>query len=150
MNDPTVYINITSKLEEGLAPKGNENWFVMVNAPANYGQNWEAMIQQCRVNAIEKISRILGRDIEPLIKNESVLDPITIESKTGSYMGSLYGTSSNSKLAAFFRAPNFSNYIRGLYFCGGTVHPGGGIPLCLHSAKITAELIAKDNIQPSH
>jgi len=150
MNDPTVYINITSKLEEGLAPKGNENWFVMVNAPANYGQNWEAMIQQCRVNAIEKISRILGKDIEPLIKNESVLDPISIESKTGSYMGSLYGTSSNSKLAAFFRAPNFSNYIKGLYFCGGTVHPGGGIPLCLHSAKITAELIAKDNIQPSH
>jgi phytoene dehydrogenase-like protein len=122
----------------------------MVNAPANYGQNWEAMIQQCRVNAIEKISRILGRDIEPLIKNESVLDPISIESKTGSYMGSLYGTSSNSKLAAFFRAPNFSNYIKGLYFCGGTVHPGGGIPLCLHSAKITAELIAKDNIQPAH
>ena len=31
---------------------------------------------------------------------------------------------------------------KGLYFCGGSVHPGGGIPLCLLSAKITSELIA--------
>jgi diapolycopene oxygenase len=28
-----------------------------------------------------------------------------------------------------------------LYFCGGSVHPGGGIPLCLLSARIASELI---------
>jgi phytoene dehydrogenase-like protein len=28
-----------------------------------------------------------------------------------------------------------------LYFCGGSVHPGGGIPLCLKSAKIVSDLI---------
>ena len=39
---------------------------------------------------------------------------------------------------------NFSLQIKGLYFCGGTVHPGGGIPLCLKSAAITTELIKKD------
>ncbi|HRI22054.1 MAG TPA: phytoene desaturase family protein, partial [Panacibacter sp.] len=39
--DPTVYINITSKREPGIhAPEGKENWFVMVNAPANRGQDW--------------------------------------------------------------------------------------------------------------
>ncbi|MFM7588348.1 MAG: hypothetical protein ACKO55_04465, partial [Bacteroidota bacterium] len=27
--------------------------------------------------------------------------------------------------------------IHGLYFCGGSVHPGGGIPICLHSANIS-------------
>jgi serine/threonine protein kinase len=40
--------------------------------------------------------------------------------------------------------PNFSKDIKGLYFCGGTVHPGGGIPLCLKSALITAEIIKSD------
>ena len=35
----------------------------------------------------------------------------------------------SSKLAAFARHPNSSRAIKGLYFCGGTVHPGGGIPL---------------------
>jgi len=28
-----------------------------------------------------------------------------------------------------------------LYFCGGSVHPGGGIPLCLKSAQIVSDLI---------
>ena len=71
-----------------------------------------------------------------MILSEEILDPRKIESKTGSYKGSLYGTASNKQLAAFFRHPNFSNDIRGLYFCGGSVHPGGGIPLALSSAKI--------------
>ncbi|MEY4282328.1 MAG: phytoene desaturase, partial [Bacteroidota bacterium] len=83
----------------------------------------------------------LGEDIAPLIEVEEVLTPVSIESKTLSYMGSLYGTSSNTKTAAFMRHPNFTKRIKGLYFVGGTVHPGGGIPLCLSSAKIAAQLI---------
>ena len=51
--------------------------------------------------------------------------------------------SSNSKISAFLRHPNFSKNISNLYFCGGSVHPGGGIPLCLMSAKIVSELIPK-------
>ncbi len=142
--DPTVYINITSKCEpETQAPNGKENWFVMVNVPANIGQNWLQLQHQFRAAIVEKINRILKTDIEPLIEVEEILDPILIESKTASYQGSLYGTSSNSKLAAFLRHPNFSNAIEGLYFVGGSVHPGGGIPLCLQSAKIMSDLVVE-------
>ena len=147
-DDPTVYINITSKCEPGLqAPDGMENWFVMVNAPANIGQDWEAYHEQYRKAVITKLSRILGVEIEPLIEIEEVLDPVLIESKTASYMGSLYGTSSNSKMAAFLRHPNFSKVVKGLYFVGGSVHPGGGIPLCLQSAKIMSEMVMIDKKQ---
>jgi phytoene dehydrogenase-like protein len=59
-------------------------------------------------------------------------------------MGSLYGTSSNSRLAAFFRHANFSRRTKGLYFAGGSVHPGGGIPLCFKSAKIVADTVRAD------
>jgi phytoene desaturase len=142
IDDPTIYINITSKMEPGQCPDGKENWFVMVNAPANTGQSWADLKIVLRKNVISKLSRMLNENIEPLIETEHTLDPVMIESQTASYMGSLYGTSSNSKLAAFFRPSNFSNAIRGLYFCGGSVHPGGGIPLCLKSAKIVSELIA--------
>lgn len=147
-SDPTVYINITSKLEAGMAPAGGENWFVMINAPAVTGSEWEAWKTQARRNIIEKINRVLVTDIEPLIATEAILDPVTIETKTGSYLGSLYGTSSNSRMAAFARHPNFSASIKGLYFVGGSVHPGGGIPLCFKSARITSELIASSNIKP--
>ncbi|OYU57160.1 MAG: phytoene dehydrogenase [Chitinophagaceae bacterium BSSC1] len=143
--DPTVYVNITSKCEPGLqAPTGKENWFVMVNCPANKGQNWQALQQTARAAVIAKLNRILGVDLESLIEVEEVLDPVLIESKTASYMGSLYGTSSNSKMAAFLRHPNFSKALKGLYFVGGSVHPGGGIPLCLKSAQIMGAMVEKD------
>ena len=148
--DPTVYINITSKQEPSHAPAGAENWFVMINVPANSGQGWDVLKQQARVNIIEKLNRMLGTDIERFIDTEEIRDPVTIENNTGSYMGSLYGTSSNSKMAAFFRHPNFSRTTKNLYFCGGSVHPGGGIPLCFKSAKITSELIQKDLKKQRH
>lgn len=149
--DPTVYINITSKCEPGIhAPEGKENWFVMINVPANVGQDWEKFRETSRSMIIEKLSRMLKTDIGMLIETEEVLDPVLIESKTGSYQGSLYGTSSNSKMAAFMRHPNFSRQLEGLYFVGGSVHPGGGIPLCLKSAGIMAGLVQADQQRKRH
>lgn len=140
-HDPTVYINITQKYEPGDAPAGCENWFAMINVPHDSGQDWDALIGRCRRQILEKLSRMLKMDIEPLIECEEVLEPRTIESKTASHLGALYGTSSNNRMAAFLRHPNFSRRIKGLYFCGGSVHPGGGIPLALLSAKIVDELM---------
>ena len=139
--DPTIYINITSKKIASDAPKGKENWFVMINVPSVYGQDWEMMIAQARKNILSKISRILGQDIEKLIQFEQQLTPQLIQDKTYSFKGSLYGTSSNNRFAAFFRHKNFSSQYKNLYFCGGSVHPGGGIPLALLSAKIIDKLI---------
>jgi phytoene desaturase len=143
--DPTVYINITSKYELADAPAGKENWFVMVNVPSDKGQDWNAIIRETKKNVLAKVSRLLKTEIEPLIEVEEILDPIKIESRTSSYQGSLYGTSSNSKFSAFLRHKNFSSNFNNLFFCGGSVHPGGGIPLCLMSAKIVAELVAEQN-----
>lgn len=134
--DPTIYINITSKETPTDAPKGCENWFIMVNAPADYGQDWPKMVTSLRQQVVQKINRILKTNIESLIQTEMLLTPPMIEQQTSSYRGALYGAASNDKFAAFLRHPNFSNQIKGLYFCGGSVHPGGGIPLCLLSAKI--------------
>ncbi len=142
--DPTVYVNITSKMEAGLAPAGKENWFVMINAPVNMGQDWRSNKQLLRGIVTEKLGRALGENVNDLIVSEQTLDPVLIGQQTACYKGALYGTSSNSKWAAFLRPANFSKHIKGMYLCGGTVHPGGGIPLCLKSAKIVSELIAAD------
>jgi len=139
--DPTVYINISSKYKKDDAPEGCENWFTMINVPNNIGQDWEQFKIDARANILKKLSKNFNQDIEALIVTESVLDPVAIEEKTSSYRGSLYGTSSNNQFAAFLRHANFSKKIKNLYFVGGSVHPGGGIPLALLSAKIVAEMI---------
>jgi phytoene desaturase len=140
-NDPTVYLNISSKLKPDDAPEGCENWFVMINVPSNNGQDWDKLIADARQNIIAKLNKSLGEDISKLIISESILDPRSIESRTSSYQGCIYGTSSNNRFAAFLRHANKSSKISNLYFCGGSVHPGGGIPLCLLSAKIVSDWV---------
>lgn len=144
-HDPTVYINITSKHIKTDAPEGCENWFVMINVPANTGQDWDLLIAAAKENILKKINRVLKKHISNQIIFEQILDPRSIEFKTGSYQGSLYGNSSNNQFSAFLRHANFSSKIKNLYFCGGSVHPGGGIPLALLSAKIVDEEIEKIN-----
>jgi phytoene dehydrogenase-like protein len=140
-DDPSIYLFISSKHIKSDAPQGCENWFTLVNAPANKNLHWDPIVTTTRKHVINKLNRILNVDIEPYIECEKVLGPIDIELNTSSYQGSLYGSSSNSKWSAFLRHSNKSHQIKNLYFVGGSVHPGGGIPLCLASAKIVDQWI---------
>lgn len=141
--DPTVYVNITSKTEPADAPAGCENWFVLVNAPPDTGQDWDSEKLRLRRAVLGRIESALGQSLEPWITTEKIAAPPDLAKATGSVGGSLYGPGSHSWRAAFSRHPNRSRRWKGLYFCGGTVHPGGGMPLVLLSAKIATELLMK-------
>ena len=140
-NEPTVYVNITSKVTPQDAPAGGENWFVLINAPCNVGQDWQREVAASRSRILLRLEQGLRRSVEGSISTEQVMTPADIEGNTGSRLGSLYGISSNTAMAAFLRHPNRSRRYRGLYFCGGSVHPGGGMPLAILSGKIVADLI---------
>ena len=141
--DPTIYIYISSKFNKEDAPAGFENWFVLVNAPYIAGQNWKEELERTRKTVIDKINSALKIDLNTLIVKEELLSPEKIESQTGSRLGSIYGISSNSRSAAFMRQQNRSKKYKSLYFCGGSAHPGGGIPLVLLSGKLAAEEICR-------
>ncbi|MFM7769768.1 MAG: phytoene desaturase family protein [Bacteroidota bacterium] len=134
--DLTVYVHITSKLIPNDAPNSGENWFVMVNAPHVNGQNWQEEELKAREQIIKKLSQILKVEIENHICCERIWNPEGIQTDTSSYLGALYGNASNSAYSAFQRHANVNSSILGLYFAGGSVHPGGGVPLAMLSAKM--------------
>ncbi|MEN8776388.1 MAG: 1-hydroxycarotenoid 3,4-desaturase CrtD [Polaribacter sp.] len=138
-DEPTIYVNVTSKFDKSHAPNNSENWFVMINAPAHNEHNWEEQKEKVKKFIIKQLNKQLNTNLEDHIVVEETLSPLNIQEKTASFMGSLYGTSSNSKMAAFFRQQNRSRHYKNLHFCGGSVHPGGGIPLCFKSAKLVAD-----------
>ena len=110
----------------------------MVNVPSSFNYS-EDDISALKNIVVKKISNQLNRDVLPLIVTEQILHPKRIANNTNAYLGALYGTASNSVMSAFNRHSNFSSKYDNLYFVGGTVHPGGGIPLCLNSAKIVVD-----------
>jgi phytoene desaturase len=141
--DPTIYVNVTSKVDPGDAPPGGENWFVLLNAPRHAGQDWPAAAARARQAVLKRLSRALGCDVGALIAEERIIAPPDIERDTGSTCGSLYGIASHSPVSAFLRHPNRSRRIGGLYFAGGSAHPGGGMPLALLSGILAADLAEK-------
>ena len=139
-DDPTIYIHISSKCKPDDAPPGCENWFVMINVPADDSLLDQEVIDRIRQKIQERIKLKLGIDVASSMMAEHIWTPNGIANDTGSYLGALYGASQNKKLAALTRHPNKSSSYEHMYFCGGTVHPGGGIPLSLLSAKIVEKL----------
>jgi diapolycopene oxygenase len=136
--DPTIYVYNSSLLNRKDAPPGCSNLFVMINTPYNRGEDWDELSKIARKHIIKKL-KVHGIDLSSDIEFEQIATPATIEQMTLTTAGALYGNSSNSAMSAFNRHPNFSRKIKNLFFVGGSVHPGGGIPLCLASAKIVEE-----------
>jgi phytoene desaturase len=143
-DDPTIYIAITSKSDPAHAPAHGENWFVLLNMPSlTDGINWQNETARVRDIVIKKLAR-RGFEVANQIEAEFVFSPEDFYKNYLSNRGSIYGISSNSRSTAFQRPANRSRELRGLYFAGGSTHPGGGIPLVLLSGKMAAELIAKE------
>ena len=139
-DNPTIYISITSKTNTHHAPEGHENWFILVNAPAlsnNY--NWEENTDYYHDLVLNRLAE-RGLDIQDKIVTEKILTPVDLEQSSGAWRGALYGSSPNSKWTAFRRPHNRSKDISGLYFVGGTTHPGGGVPMVTLSQDLFTTL----------
>ncbi len=141
---PTIYLAITSRSTPQDAPLGCENWFVLVNAPP-LGDHWDWRAQaESYGNLVLERLAACGFDVRHKIRTKIIYTPHDLERLSGASQGALYGASSNSRLAAFRRPHNRSSEVRGLYFAGGTAHPGGGVPLAILSGKVASQLLIED------
>jgi phytoene desaturase len=142
--DPTIYINISSKFDKSHAPNGKENWFVMVNIPPLPELVSESQIKKVKTFIINQINKKFKISLEKLIEFEKVLTPTTLRENTGSYNGALYGKHQNSLKSIMNRRSNSDKLNKDFFYVGGSVHPGGGIPLALRSGMNTAKKIVND------
>lgn len=143
-NDMTIYISISSKNNPEDAPEGCENWFVLVNSPNLEGTTkWSDLYSTTLKNIILDRIEKYGIKIKNRVLFYKFFTPEDFLKKYNSEFGSIYGIASNSLKSIFIRPSNKSKLYENLYFVGGNVHPGGGIPLCFLSAKIITKLIAK-------
>ncbi len=134
-DDPTIYIANTSYIDKEHAPAGGSNLFILVNAPYTAGQDWETLKGSYSDHLIRQLRLKLDGAIAQHIVVKKMITPAEFEERYRSNRGSIYGTSSNNRLAAFLRPRNASPLVKGLYLVGGSTHPGGGIPLCILSAN---------------
>lgn len=144
-DDPTIYLCITSKTDPAHAPDENENWFILVNAPTlSDTYDWEKNQQSYRDKILHILAERYEIDIRDKIRVEKHLTPHDLQTMSGAWRGALYGSSPNNRFAAFKRPHNRSQDVQGLYYVGGTTHPGGGVPMVMLSGKVTATMVQED------
>jgi len=145
-SDPTIYVANTSYSDPDHAPAGGSNLFILVNAP--WVRNNSDFSHSEKEAYAEKIMLALAghglRGLQASVQVQKIFSPIDFQDLWLSNRGSIYGTSSNHRLAAFLRPRNRSPFLRNLYIVGGSTHPGGGIPLVMLSARHACELIRRD------
>jgi len=140
--DPTVYLSLSSKTDPAMAPSAGSNLSVMVNVPARHDHfDWEKNKAAYRELVLNRLKSSGLEDLENHIRVERITTPVDFEEKYRAFRGALYGQASHGPWFSFHRPANRSRDIKGLYFAGGSTHPGGGIPFVLLSGKITAELL---------
>jgi phytoene dehydrogenase-like protein len=130
--DPTIYVSAPAATDPSDAPAGREAWFVLVNAPAS-GQpaGWAAYEERL-------IDRLGVRD---RIEERARRTPADLERETGAPGGAIYGAAPHGRLAALRRPGNAVRGVRGAWLVGGSVHPGGGLPLvALGAATVAREI----------
>ncbi len=143
-DDPTIYVANTSHTDPKHAPKEGSNLFVLINAPyLSDSYNWKKEAEQYELKVITELEKRGLNDLRDHIVFKERITPVDFYDKYRSNKGSIYGTSSNSRMSAFLRPRNKSREIDGLYFVGGSTHPGGGIPLVVQSAFNALELIER-------
>lgn len=136
--DPAVFV--TSAADPAARPDGHEAWFVLVNAPPQGAFDWRAPgVAEGYADRILAVLAARGVDVRDRLLFRDVLTPADLETATRSPGGAIYGTASHG-LTGLLRPPNRGT-VRDLFLVGGSVHPGGGLPLVMLSAKIVADRI---------
>ena len=139
--DPTIYIANTSYSDADHAPPDRSNLFILVNSPYVDSQNWESLKNGYSTFLIDTLEKRGLDGLENSIEVFHVITPKDFYSKFLSNKGSIYGTSSNSRMAAFLRPRNKVRSIENLFLVGGSTQPGGGIPLVIQSAFNAVEIL---------
>ncbi len=136
--DPTLYFNISSKTHAADAPSSHENWFVMANAPAL--RDGERLDEEAYAEHLLEVLDSRGFNVRERLRLKHVLGPSYLA--TLAERGSIYGAAPHSLLTTL-RPKQTIPGVANLVLAGGTVYPGGGMPLSLLSGKAAAQLLQK-------
>ncbi|SEG05657.1 NAD(P)/FAD-dependent oxidoreductase [Paenibacillus sp. UNC499MF] len=151
--NPALYVCNSSYTEPQRARQGGgSNLYILANVPAAVPGRLGSHPSELASVADLYRSRLTGLlerqwGLQGLSANtevERVFHPGDIAEISGSMYGALYGRASHGLKPTFFRPSIADRRIEGLYYAGGTTHPGGGTPMVALSGMLAAEAVSRN------
>ncbi|MCJ2027071.1 phytoene desaturase family protein [Methylobacterium sp. J-067] len=139
--DASLYLHRPTATDDGLAPPGQDCFYVLAPVPnLAGGQDWAALGETYR----RRIEAMLEESVLPGLKAELVTSlfttPQDFQDDFLSYRGSGFGLEPVLTQSAWFR-PHNRSAVHNLYLVGAGTHPGAGLPGVLSSARILDRVV---------
>ncbi|HLR92793.1 MAG TPA: phytoene desaturase family protein [Atopostipes sp.] len=142
--DPTIYLVNVNKTDEAQTKPGYENIKILPHIPYIPDEPFtEAEYQAFETRVLEKLENMGLTDLRKRIVTKDVWVPEDIKKAYYSHRGAIYGTVADRKKNYGFKHPKESEKYGNLYFVGGTVNPGGGMPMVTLSGQQVHDKILK-------
>ena len=134
-DDPTLYVVAPSRTDPSVCPEGCDNIKVLPHIPARAGEGVfsDRDYGRLKERVLEKLERMGLPGLRESTVVEHVWTPEDIRKNYFSNRGSIYGVATDFRKNYGFKAPKVSPRYSNLYFVGGSVNPGGGMPMVLMS-----------------
>ncbi len=145
-DDPTIYLVAPVKSDPKQAPPGCEIIKILPHIPhidPNNPLTPEDYLA-FREKVLIKLERMGLTDLRKHIVTEEYWTPNDIQARYYSNRGSIYGVVADRYKNLGFKAPQRSNQLSNLYFVGGSVNPGGGMPMVTLSGQLVRDKILSD------
>jgi diapolycopene oxygenase len=144
--DPTLYVVAPSRTDASVCPEGCDNIKILPHIPhlKKEGNPSREDYMALRNRILEKMERTALPGLRESIITEDMWTPEDIQRRYYSNGGSIYGVVSDRKMNFALKYPKKSTKYSNLYFAGGSVNPGGGMPMVVLCGQNVAEMIDKD------
>ncbi len=143
--DPTCYLAVPSITDPAVAPPGCTALYVLVHCPyLTDAFDWEKETERYRNVIIDKLERGGLTGLRESIQVSRTITPRDLERMYSVNRGAIYGVVTQRGLNSAFKTGNRSDLIKGLYWAGGSVNPGPGVPMVLMSGQIAANCVLED------
>lgn len=147
--DPPIYVNTTSRTDPRDAPPGGSNPFVVVGAPALQTSEREdtRFAESYADQLIDRLERAGLHGLRAATRTRTITGPADWSRDFHLDRGAIHGLGTrHNVLGGNFRPLNTLPEVPGLYFVGGGVQPGPGLPMVVQSGKLTAARVARDTL----
>jgi len=144
-SDPTIYTVATTRTDKSQAPEGHENIKILPHIPHLQDEPFtKDQYKELREKVLDKLERMGLTDLRNHIVTEDEWTPEDIRERYYSNKGAIYGVLSDKDKNRGFKAPKKSEKYSNLFFVGGSVNPGGGMPMVVLSGQQVRDKILKD------
>ena len=144
--DPTIYLVSPSRTDPSQAPDRCENLKILPHVPYVQDKPFTRdEYTQFRETVLDKLERMGLTDLRKHIVTEDEWIPEDIQKKYYSNRGAIYGIVSDRRINKGFKAPQKSEKYSNLYFVGGSVNPGGGMPMVFLSGQQVKDKIVNEH-----